>query len=217
MITIADKYGNVREQATEANRREETPHGLTGNQIEGATQISKICTRCHIYRSDFSRAPHHADGLASHCKKCKREYSNKLNATQARKARLKVYSIRQDVKIKAKLYGQTMRAKASKNKAHRTTSKYSAFIRYANRTGRYVNIDKSTYVLLTSSPCYYCGGTLPQTGCGLDRKDNDLDYTVDNVLPCCTICNSVRNRFFSVQEMERIGALIRVIIDGRST
>jgi hypothetical protein len=57
---------------------------------------------------------------------------------------------------------------------------------------------------LHSKPCWYCG-SLPSNGkgclsnCngeyiynGIDRIDNAKGYTVDNVVPCCFICNRAK-------------------------
>ena len=41
---------------------------------------------------------------------------------------------------------------------------------------------------LWGKPCHYCGCEIEVTG--LDRKDNDGDYTPDNVVPCCKKCNN---------------------------
>lgn len=51
---------------------------------------------------------------------------------------------------------------------------------------------------LTVQPCHYCG--CPPSNCGrgrngdyhyngLDRVDNDVGYTLKNVVPCCKCCN----------------------------
>ena len=48
--------------------------------------------------------------------------------------------------------------------------------------------------------CHYCGGSLPKWGGGLDRKDSDRGYTRDNVVPCCSDCNTAKASFFSHDE-----------------
>jgi len=50
--------------------------------------------------------------------------------------------------------------------------------------------------------CYYCGASpknsLVQHGKqlevyqGIDRKDNTIGYTPDNVVPCCIVCNKMK-------------------------
>lgn len=56
---------------------------------------------------------------------------------------------------------------------------------------------------LTKLPCFYCR-QLPNQLCkttkhqeiyvynGIDRKDNNLGYTLDNCVPCCKICNRAK-------------------------
>jgi hypothetical protein len=57
---------------------------------------------------------------------------------------------------------------------------------------------------LTSSPCHYCGSMpskvaksrkarIPYTYNGIDRKNNDVGYEIDNCLPCCSFCNHAKH------------------------
>ena len=41
--------------------------------------------------------------------------------------------------------------------------------------------------MVWKKPCHYCGG---KTVNGVDRKDNNEGYTIDNVVPCCSSCNT---------------------------
>lgn len=56
---------------------------------------------------------------------------------------------------------------------------------------------------LSSKPCHYCGVLPAQHGTssrcngvylynGIDRIDNTKGYTIDNVTPCCDICNGAK-------------------------
>jgi hypothetical protein len=65
---------------------------------------------------------------------------------------------------------------------------------------------------ITSQPCIYCGET---KNIGCDRISNKKGHTKNNVIPCCKICNYVRNNFFSVSEMKKIGKTIRKIKNER--
>lgn len=57
--------------------------------------------------------------------------------------------------------------------------------------------------------CSYCG-TKERVGC--DRKDNLKGHTKDNCVPCCIVCNTVRNSFFTVEEMKKIGSFLKTEI-----
>jgi ATP-dependent Clp protease protease subunit len=69
------------------------------------------------------------------------------------------------------------------------------------------NLSKEDYIKLNSKPCFYCGGNLPLSGVGLDRLslDKKIGYSIDNVVPCCSTCSSIRGDKLSV--IETINAL----------
>ena len=61
-------------------------------------------------------------------------------------------------------------------------------------------LTKDEFKKLTRGDCYYCGKSPQQRTSkhrvngsyiynGIDRRDNDLGYTIDNCVPCCTLCN----------------------------
>jgi len=41
--------------------------------------------------------------------------------------------------------------------------------------------------------CYFCDDP-PEPLNGIDRFDNDLGYTLDNCVPCCSFCNVAKNK-----------------------
>lgn len=47
------------------------------------------------------------------------------------------------------------------------------------------------------------GGTIAML---LDRKDSNGHYTVENCVPCCPTCNSMKGEFLTYREMHRIMA-----------
>ena len=40
-----------------------------------------------------------------------------------------------------------------------------------------------------SQPCYYCG---KNNSNGVDRLDSSNGYVIDNILPCCGMCNKMK-------------------------
>jgi hypothetical protein len=60
----------------------------------------------------------------------------------------------------------------------------------ARTKGQALNLTWQEYQnAVESKHCYYCNGPLPRTGHGLDRMDNTLGYSADNVVACCGNCN----------------------------
>lgn len=60
------------------------------------------------------------------------------------------------------------------------------------------------FIQIRSNPCFYCGGELPRTGCGLDRIEPTGSYDIDNVVPACTRCNHARGAFITFDEFALI-------------
>ena len=63
------------------------------------------------------------------------------------------------------------------------------------------SLDKQLFILLTKQECHYCG-TLPKSNIkygnhlysynGLDRVDSSKGYIENNIVPCCSICNTMK-------------------------
>ena len=82
----------------------------------------------------------------------------------------------------------------------------------AKKFNREIKLSREQFKEITSSNCYYCGIKPKQIiklssktrsdECvewskyvynGIDRIDNDKDYTVENCVSCCKICNVSKN------------------------
>ncbi len=80
--------------------------------------------------------------------------------------------------------------------------RWSSLKRAIKRTKTPSNIDFQTYSDLIKNPCWYCGEPLNESGHGLDKKDPKSGYTTENVVPCCVICNRIKNKYLTHEEME---------------
>lgn len=47
------------------------------------------------------------------------------------------------------------------------------------------------FMYLTSQPCAYCDRVFSYVG--IDRIDSSRGYDVDNIVPCCEMCNKAKN------------------------
>lgn len=78
---------------------------------------------------------------------------------------------------------------------------FSKYKKRAARVGHPFKLSWGMFLVLTSLPCYYCSrppsNRLPRKEDffynGIDRKNNDLPYTIENSVPCCAICNRGKN------------------------
>jgi hypothetical protein len=88
---------------------------------------------------------------------------------------------------------------ARKPRTRFTSAKFGA-----KRRNLVWNITFEQYLPLINSLCFYCGGKLSETSCGLDRIDNTIGYEYNNVVPCCRICNVMKNNLTKDQFMMKI-------------
>jgi hypothetical protein len=178
----------------------------------------KICPECKKYKGpdEFYKDVSRLDRLNRLCKGCHKErckkYKNNLTSEQIKHRREHGRQYRQSEKGK----------RSSKSNSHfhsrmpggRLCNSRSR----ARRIGIGWTIEKTDYFELIKKSCSYCGGPLPTAGAGLDRLDNGLGYHLNNVVPCCTICNLSRRNHFTPEEMKRfIGPAIRSVREARMT
>lgn len=71
-------------------------------------------------------------------------------------------------------------------------NKYNCFIEEANNRGINCNINKTQYIQLVNNKCYYCN--FHKDGAkGVDRKNSNICYNIDNLVSCCKTCNFMKN------------------------
>lgn len=80
----------------------------------------------------------------------------------------------------------------------------STYKRNAKHKGLEFSLTDEQCFTLFESDCFYCGEppverTIPKASTpyyanGIDRKDSDMGYLTNNVVPCCTFCNYTKNK-----------------------
>lgn len=71
------------------------------------------------------------------------------------------------------------------------------------------DFDIEEFLEFIKKPCFYCNCDEDQIGA--DRIDNNKGHTKDNVVPCCSLCNTARMASFSHEEMIIMGKTIKQI------
>lgn len=69
------------------------------------------------------------------------------------------------------------------------------------------------FQLLIEQPCWYCNAPKGHTkfGSGLDRIDPKKGYSIDNVYPCCRICNTLKSDKFTAEETKIMVQCIKIL------
>jgi len=167
----------------------------------------KTCTKCFKTKElkDFGTRTT-PDGLQYSCKACVHEYylANRTKLSQNSKDRHQknkqdpLYNkIRRE---RVKKYGKTRRGMFAQLK-HKAKIK-----------GITLEICLEEFLNFKHDNCFYCLGSLPKFGYGLDRKDSKRGYAADNIVPCCTTCNKMKNDILSHEEMV---IAMRAVLDYR--
>lgn len=105
---------------------------------------------------------------------------------------------------------------------HKTHSKpfkamYNRLVSTANKRGLECSITYDDYVNdISGENCHYCESEINWTEYGggqksyfVDRKDNEVGYTKDNSVPCCTKCNYGKSDIFSYEEWVVVGNALK--------
>lgn len=77
--------------------------------------------------------------------------------------------------------------------------------------GKEFNLTFEQYLSVTEDKnCVYCDAPKGDT-CGsfLDRKDSKIGYILENVVPCCDFCNSIKQDLLSFEEMIEVAKLLK--------
>jgi hypothetical protein len=97
--------------------------------------------------------------------------------------------------IDCKILKRRAVAKACKDKYqyHKQPKfRYKTYRRGAESRGLVFDLTGEEFSLFWNTKCSYCND--PIEGIGLDRKDNSIGYTIDNVVACCTTCNWMKHK-----------------------
>lgn len=119
---------------------------------------------------------------------------------------------REKLKNVSKEYYANNKEKVSRRRVLIST-RYKDLIARSKKRKIICTITFEMYMNLISQPCYYCKNELgkqSQTGCGLDRLDNNLGYIDSNCVSCCGICNKIKNNFLSPEQTK---VAIKAIIE----
>ena len=99
----------------------------------------------------------------------------------------------------ARKWKTSPRGRKSVRKWYRNNPIAMYFIYKASSKRRKISfrIGKKLFISLLSMPCHYCGlraeDSIPKRN-GLDRVNNNIGYTKNNVVTCCLNCNQMKGK-----------------------
>ena len=185
----------------------------------------KTCTKCLIIKNpdDFGNRKSSPDGKRSRCNTCHLEDNQAYAERHREKTNAYKKKWRNENEDAAKIVHREWyysNIDKVRNKARSPSNRYCAIKREHKRFPGSEVITLDEYCHLIKNPCSYCGDPLPEAGRGLDRLDSLQGYHKDNVVPCCTVCNSIKMHhsveFLKTHVTKFLNGLVNVITKKRS-
>ena len=158
--------------------------------------VSKECSTCREIRSldMFAWSDKQAGKRTSVCKDCESKRQHTVYETNKAKMRAHI----------------TTRSKTP-------AQRYQAMLVSAKRRAIECDMPFDEYSGLIETECHYCDGAFCKrddcVGCFIDRADNSKGYVSGNCIPCCKVCNTIKSRYLSKEEME---VAVKAILDYRA-
>lgn len=84
---------------------------------------------------------------------------------------------------------------SNKKRRYSCDVRISSEINRAHKDGIKWDLDTNYAKELISNECFYCNGFNETSINGIDRFNNDIGYTMQNAIPCCDICNTMKSDF----------------------
>ncbi len=165
----------------------------------------KKCPACGLVKTadEFYKSKQSKTGLRSYCIVCQNrknsEKESKYKETRAKYRTTEKYKkIKRDYyrKNKKKIYTQNRKWALSKR------GKWASYKACAQNRCIEWNINREEFESFWQKDCFYCGS--PIDNIGIDRVDNDRGYSIDNIVPCCTMCNKMKMDISQKKFIERV-------------
>ena len=94
-----------------------------------------------------------------------------------------------------------------------------------NKTNHFIDLSYEDFVsIIENSNCHYCDKKLKfnehtrdensnyvSRAYQLDRKNNDLGYIKENVVPCCWNCNRMKSDIYSYEDFIKLSPILKEI------
>jgi hypothetical protein len=103
----------------------------------------------------------------------------------------------------------------NERKTTKLECQYSVYIQSAKHRNMSFEMSVEDYKSIVEHPCYYCGVINEKRGFhGMDRKNNYLAYTKENVVACCPMCNYMKGSLHHdifIRRSEHIMSFLKIV------
>ena len=151
--------------------------------VYGKDAEGRVCTRCGEYklRDSFYRKKTLKSGMCSCCIECviKFRKSPEISKIISGYHRKRLLEKGEWIRKARRLWTNTPRGRLKSYKDN------------AKKGGHVWALSDEEFLSFWEKPCHYCGGGIKTIG--LDRVENSKGYILENVVPCCSVCNRMKS------------------------
>lgn len=171
---------------------------------------NKICPKCNISKLivEFYRSSSTKDGYRCWCKACSKLDNSKRepNYNQKRKE-YRVANQKEYRENKKSYYKKNKDKLLESNKSWRQTinGKFLMYKRGAKARNLTFELTKEEFSTFWGLYCYYCNDKIETIG--IDRIVSSKGYILNNIVPCCSICNVMKlnhDKQFFINHIQKI-------------
>ncbi len=153
----------------------------------------KICGKCKKEKcvTDFYKAKSRKDGYRWSCKECENK-SNNARESKYKDTRKKYRKTENYKFIKRRYFLDNKEKLLKDNKKWWNTlnGRLASYKRSAIVRNIDWDLSDEQFKLFWQRECFYCNNQIETIG--IDRRDNQIGYSMDNCVSCCEVCNRMK-------------------------
>jgi len=169
-------------------KEREKDRARRGKAVETVTdeQNIRICSMCNKSQ-DVSQYNGQKGTITKHCLSCreKGKIRDKNRNKELRNTKSRIAESKDERKQKKKEWTENVRYKSE-------SYHYNSYQTHAQERGFCFDLAIDTYMSIIYQNCYYCNGMNDVGFNGVDRKNNEHGYTIENSVSCCSVCNFMK-------------------------
>lgn len=156
--------------------------------------MEKTCSKCNKVKNLDDFNSHTQNGKRPECKECQKKWHKtyrKLNIDKYKEKRKKEYLINKQKQLEY---------------YRKPINKYKSYLKGAKARNIQFLLSVEVFIELLKNNCFYCNET---SLIGIDRVDSSKGYTLENCVPCCSICNIMKSNRTLEEFLEKCAQITR--------
>lgn len=199
--------------------KQELPFEMFSSDSTTKTGLSAFCKECQ--KEQRSRRKDKIDKWFEENQEHVKEYRHEYSKTHSAEKKAYNDANKEYFKQKRKEYEQANPEKMLKKRQkyrHSLSHRYKKYERGAKERGLIFTLSLEEFDNITKQPCFYCGD-LPEDQfgnkfTGVDRIDSNEGYELDNVIPCCFVCNRMKSDYDLLEWTVHLQKIFKTLKEG---